>query len=238
MSRVDACLFDLDGVLTPTVEVHRRAWAQLFGPFLDAHQTVRGYNEADYYALIDGRTRDDGTRAVLDDRQIHLPEGRVDDPGSYDTVHGLANLKDAIFLDQLRRGPVRPYPGSLRAVQALHARGIPLGVVSASKNARFVLDSAQLTLCFAVIVDGHVAADMGLAGKPAPDTYLEAARRLSVHPARTMVVEDALGGVEAGRSGGFGLVVGVDRGAGRAALIDHGADLVVDDVAELLEVGA
>lgn len=227
-----AVLFDLDGVLTPTVDIHRRAWSQLFADVFTG-TGVAPYTDDDYARLVDGRPRYDGVRAVLASRGLSLPEGTPDDPPGARTVCGLGNRKDAAFRQQLGLG-LAPYPGSLRFLDAAQQAGLSVAVVSGSRNAREVLDAAGLTGRFAVIVDGLVASQMQLAGKPRPDTFLEAAAELCVRPDDAVVIEDALGGVEAGRAGGFGLVIGVDRGSGRAALLEHGADMVVADLAELL----
>jgi len=228
-----AYLFDLDGVLTPTADLHRSAWADLFGPFLQ----IRGaspYTDDDYYKLIDGRNRYEAVEAVLASRNLSLPYGNPSEPGGLTTVCGLGNLKDAMFHRALRTHPLEAYPGSLRLLETLRSDKVPIGVVSASRNAKLVLESAGLSDMFGVIIDGLVAGQFHLPGKPAPDTYLEAARRLEVRPSQTALVEDALSGVEAGRAGGFNPVIGVDRGAGRQALLAHGATLVVNDLDELL----
>jgi len=225
-----AFLFDLDGVLTPTLDVHKRAWKTLFAEVLPPF--VPPYTDDDYNRLVDGRPRYDGVRNVLESRGIHLPEGAPDDGVDDDTVCGLGNRKDALFNQELARG-MTAYPGSLGLLDYL-GTGCRMGVVSSSRNARAVLAAAGLGGRFAVVVDGIVAAECNLAGKPAPDTYLYAARQLGVPPGQAAVVEDALGGVEAGAAGGFGLVIGVDRGAGREALLQHGASVVVDDLAEVI----
>ena len=232
-SEIEACLFDLDGVLTSTADIHRQAWSELFGMAF-AGRDVRPYDDSDYYTLVDGRPRYDGVRAVLASRGIDLPEGCPSDPGSLETVCGMGNLKDSLFLERVARCGVDAYPGSLLFLSTAAAAGWKLGVVSASQNARTILQAAGILDQFETIVDGHVTSSLGLAGKPAPDTYLEGARRLGVSPSRTIVVEDALGGVEAGRAGGFAIVIGVDRGAGAEALRTHGATVVVDDLAELV----
>lgn len=226
-------LFDLDGVLTPTVEVHMRAWERLFAPLLAA-RGVAPYSTADYFALIDGRPRFDGVRSVLADRGIRMPEGAPDDPPDADTVHGLGNRKNAEFTAALAEQGIRPYPGSLALLDAMRGTGILVAVVTSSRNGDAVLEAAGIADRIDVLVDGNVAADDHLRGKPAPDTYLDAARRLGLDAAECVVLEDALSGVEAGRAGGFRLVVGVDRGAGADALLAHGADVAVADLAELL----
>lgn len=228
-----AVLFDLDGVLTPTVDVHMRAWERLFAPFLDEHGAAP-YSRDDYFRLIDGKPRYDGVRSLLADRGIELPEGAPDDPPSADTVHGLGNRKNAEFTAELAEHGIAPYPGSLALLDALRGTRIRIAVVTSSQNGESVLEAAGIADRVEALVDGNVAASEHLAGKPAPDTYLDAARRLGVVPAECIVMEDALSGVEAGRAGAFGLVVGVDRGVGADALLAHGADLAVSDLAELI----
>ena len=231
---VHACLFDLDGVLTPTADIHRKAWSELFEQAFTLAPDVPPYSDNDYYTLVDGRPRYDGVRAVLASRGISIPEGDPSDPGSLETICAMGNLKDSLFLERVSRCGVEAYPGSLLFLSTATAAGWKLGVVSASQNARTILEAAGIIDCFETIVDGHLTADMGLSGKPAPDTYLEGAHRLGVNPLCTVVVEDALGGVEAGRAGGFACVIGVNRGAGAEALIAHGATIVVDDLAQLV----
>ncbi|ACQ80370.1 beta-phosphoglucomutase family hydrolase [Beutenbergia cavernae DSM 12333] len=237
LADIDAVLFDLDGVITPTAEVHMRAWARLFEPYLAAHGAAP-YTEADYFASIDGRPRYDGVRTLLASRGIELPDGEPTDPPGADTVCGLGNRKNQVFREVLEDEGVTAYPGSVRLLDALAEAGLGVAVVSSSKNAPAVLDAAGLADRFAVVVDGAVAVARGLPGKPAPDTFLFAAQQLGVDPARAAVVEDAISGVEAGRAGGFGCVVGVDRGAGPDALRDAGADVVVTDLGELVGEGA
>ena len=231
---IDAILCDLDGVLTPTVEAHRRAWARLFREvFSGPWAGVPPYSDDDYTQLVDGRPRYDGVRAVLASRGLTLPEGSPDDGTGASTVCGLGNRKDAFFQQELAHG-LAAYPGSRRFLDAATAAGKALAVVSSSRNAQAVLQAAGIAGYFQAVVDGQVAAALHLPGKPAPATYWQAARELGVPPARAAVIEDALGGVAAGRAGGFGLVVGVDRGAGREALLAQGANVVVDDLAELV----
>ena len=233
-----AVLFDLDGVLTPTAEVHMRAWAELFAPVLAAHHVSRPYTDEDYFRFVDGRPRYDGVRAVLESRGIELPEGDPDDAPDVETVSGLGNRKNAVFAAALERDGMAAYPGSLALVDRLGALGIPVAVVSSSKNALPVLAAAHLTERFPVVVDGVVAAAERLPGKPAPDIFLAAAKRLGVAPERAVVVEDAVSGVAAGAAGGFGFVGGVDRGVGADALTAAGADVVVHDLADLLAADA
>lgn len=230
---LDAVLFDLDGVLTPTAVVHMHAWARLFAPLLDA-RGVEPYTDADYFAHIDGKPRYDGVASLLASRGIELPWGDPADSPDTETVCGLGNRKNAVFTQVLETEGVTPYPGSVRLVDALIAAGRKVAVVSSSRNAVPVLAAAGLTDRFPVVVDGLVAAARGLRGKPDPATYLDAAAQLGVPRERAVVVEDAESGVASGRAGDFGLVVGVDRGAGADVLMEQGADLVVEDLAELL----
>ncbi|GAB4010596.1 HAD family hydrolase [Nocardioides ultimimeridianus] len=233
-SRYDAALFDLDGVITPTAEVHMRAWARMFGDFLAGHPGQAPYTDADYFTYVDGKPRYDGVRSFLASRGITLPEGAPTDPVTAETVCGLGNRKDALFGEVLERDGVAPYPGSLALLDQLRAQGTPMAIVSSSRNAPAVLTAAGVFDYFDAVVSGAVAAELGLAGKPAPDTFLHAAEALSATPDRAVVFEDAVSGVAAGRAGHFGLVVGVDRGAGADALREHGAELVVQDLQELV----
>jgi len=229
-TRFDGVLFDLDGVITPTAEIHERAWGELFADY--------DYTEADYLAYIDGKPRYDGVRSFLSSRDVVLAEGSPDDPPGTDTVCAMGNRKNEIFNEILERDGIAPYPGSQTTLDLLEAAGIPAAIVSSSKNARTVLHASGLEDRFDVVVDGVVAVDEGVIGKPEPDMYLLGAERLGTDPARTVVVEDAVSGVAAGAAGGFALVIGVDRGAGADTLRSHGADLVVDDLAELLPEGS
>ena len=230
---VDAVLFDLDGVITPTAEVHMHAWAEMFTPFL-ADRDVAPYAEEDYFAHVDGRPRYDGVAALLASRGIELPRGEPTDPPETLSVCGLGNRKNLLFGEVLARDGVEAYPGSVRLLDALDERGTRLAIVSSSANAPDVLRAAGLLERFETVVDGVVAKERQLAGKPRPDTYEYAADVLGVPHRRAVVVEDALSGVQAGAAGGFAFVVGVDRGAGEETLLAHGADVVVDDLEELL----
>jgi beta-phosphoglucomutase family hydrolase len=231
-----AVLFDLDGVLTPTAEVHMRAWAEMFGSFL-AHWGGPGdtspYTDADYFAHVDGKPRYDGVRDLLTARGIELPDGEPTDPPAADTVCGLGNRKNDAFNVVLARDGVRAYPGSVALLDALRDLRMPVAVVSSSANAPAVLAAAGLADRFSTVVDGRVATELGLPGKPAPDTFVHAATECGTVPARAVVVEDAVSGVRAGAAGGFGLVIGVDRGAGADTLTAAGATLVVADLGEL-----
>lgn len=240
-SHVRACLFDLDGVLTPTAKVHAAAWKEMFDEYLRARVRPNGAAFVpfdavdDYDRYVDGKPRADGTRSFLVARGITLPEGHANDPPDAETVRGLGNRKNEIVLRLLRERRIAPYEGSVRYVRAVRDSGILTAVVSSSRNCRLVLASAGITDLFEAIVDGVVARDMKLGGKPAPDTYLAAARRLEVSAAESAIFEDALSGVEAGRNGRFGFVVGVDRVGQRTELLRHGANVVVKDLAELIE---
>ena len=239
---VTACLFDLDGVLTDTASVHRGAWKQMFDGFLRRRADETGepfveFTDRDYERDVDGRPRLDGTRAFLRSRGIEVPDGTPGDPPGTPTVHGLGNQKNELVLRLLDENGVTVFDGSVRFVRAVRDKGLRTAVVSSSANTAQVLEVTGLTDLFEVRIDGVVAAERGLAGKPAPDTFLAGAEALGVPPAAAAVFEDALAGVAAGRVGGFGLVVGVDRVGQRAALLEHGADVVVDDLAELLDDG-
>ena len=229
-----AVLFDLDGVLTPTAEVHMHAWAAMFNAFLREHPGQAPYTDDDYYAHVDGKPRYDGVRDFLASRGITLPEGSPEDPPSADTVCGLGNRKNDAFNEVLEREGVAVYPGSLALLDHLAGLETPLAVVSSSVNAPAVLEAAGLSKRFTTVVDGAVARAEGLAGKPAPDTFLRAAERCGAPAGDCAVVEDAVSGVRAGATGGFGLVIGVDRGAGADVLRDAGADVVVADLGELV----
>lgn len=229
----EALLFDLDGVLTPTALVHEVAWQQLFDGYL-AGTAHAPYTPADYYDHIDGKPRFDGVRDFLASRGIILPEGSPTDGPDAATVSGLGNKKNAVFNAIVANDGVAPYPGSVRFVEAAAARGLKLAVVSSSRNAPAVLAAAGLTGYFPVVVDGQVAAAVGLPGKPDHATFTYAADLLGVPTTACIVVEDAVSGVRAGHAGDFAAVIGVDRGAGRQTLLDAGATVVVDDLADLL----
>ncbi|QYJ03404.1 beta-phosphoglucomutase family hydrolase [Nocardioides panacisoli] len=232
--RYDAALFDLDGVVTPTAEVHMRAWATMFEEFLRSRGVSEAYTDADYYAHVDGMPRYDGVRSFLASRGITLPEGDPSDDPATESVAGLGNRKNEAFNEVLRTDGVTAYAGSVMLIEHLAERGIPMAIVSSSRNAPAVLEAAGLTAHFETVMHGGVAAERGLSGKPAPDTFLAAAADLGVGPSGCVVLEDAVSGVAAGAAGEVGLVVGVDRGAGAEALTDAGADVVVSDLMELL----
>lgn len=237
---IAACLFDLDGVITRTAEVHAAAWKQTFDAFLarrcaEGATATRPFDvDGDYIAYVDGRPRADGVRTFLASRGITLPEGSPRDPAAADTVHGLGRGKNELVQERIARDGVAAYEGSVRFLAATSEAGLACALVTSSENASAVLNAAALEHAFEVTVDGAVADELGLPGKPAPDVFLEAARRLDVAPVRAAVFEDALAGVAAGRAGGFGLVVGVDRLGQRDKLRAAGADVVVEDLAELL----
>jgi beta-phosphoglucomutase family hydrolase len=234
---VTACLFDLDGVLTKTAVVHARAWKESFDAFLRAREG-EGFQpfdvHADYAAYVDGKPRLDGVRDFLASRGITLPEGSSDDPPGAQTVAGLGDAKNELVLKLIQEQGVEAYEGSVRYLRAARDAGLRRAVVSSSNNCRDVLVAAGIEDLLEVRVDGITAQELGLRGKPAPDTFLAGAKALGVEPAQAAVFEDALAGVAAGRAGSFGFVVGVDREDQREALLELGATIVVDDLGELL----
>ncbi|MBB6406048.1 HAD family phosphatase [Arthrobacter sp. AZCC_0090] len=229
-----ALLFDLDGVLTPTAVVHEQAWQELFDGYLAETGHPDGYQESDYFDHIDGKPRFDGVRDFLTSRGISLPEGPTDDDPANTSVQGLGNRKNRIFNEIVDSRGVEPYAGSVRFIHAALELGLKLAVVSSSRNAPAVLKAAGLDGYFPVVVDGQVAAAVGLPGKPDPATFRYAAELLDVPAAGCVVVEDAVSGVQAGSAGNFRAVIGVDRGAGHQTLLDAGATFVVDDLDDLL----
>ncbi len=238
---VTACLFDLDGVLTETAKVHDKAWKQTFDEFLRARAEREGEefvefdSEADYNEYVDGKPRYDGVRSFLASRGIELPEGDPGDPPDAETVRGVGNRKNQLVLELMAKDGVEAYPGSVRFVEAARDAGLRRAVVSSSANCQAVLEAAGIAALFEQRIDGKVAAREHLEGKPAPDTYLAGARAVGVEPQQAAVFEDATSGVAAGRAGGFGCVVGVDRVGHAEALREHGATIVVTDLAELLD---
>jgi beta-phosphoglucomutase family hydrolase len=238
---IRACLFDLDGVLTDTASVHRKAWKAMFDDFLRQWSQDHGSNfvpfdaEADYLTYVDGKTRGDGVRSFLASRDIKLPDGSPDDAPTAETVNGLGNKKNALFLRTVDKDGVQVFDGSRRYLEAVTRAGLAVAVVSSSANTRQVLEVTGLAKFVQKRVDGVMLKEKHIAGKPAPDSYLEGARLLDVAPAEAAVYEDALSGVAAGRAGHFGLVVGVDRVGQSEALRRNGADVVVKDLAELLD---
>jgi beta-phosphoglucomutase family hydrolase len=225
----DAVLFDLDGVITPTAEVHERAWAELFDHW--------HFTSDDYLTYVDGKPRYEGVRSFLSSRGVEKPWGDPTDPPGDETICAMGNRKNDIFNAVLDRDGVAPYPGTLAVLELLDRHHVPQAIVSSSKNARTVLAAAGMAARFAVVVDGVTAATEGLAGKPAPDMFLRAGELLHVTPDRAVVVEDASSGVAAGAAGGFAVVLGVDRGGNAAALEAAGADLVVADLGDTLALG-
>lgn len=238
---ITACLFDLDGVLTQTAKVHDAAWKQMFDGYLRTRAQQRGEQfvefdaERDYDEYVDGKPRYDGVRSFLASRGIELPQGTPDDPPDAETIDGLGNRKNEIVLKLIHDDGVQPYEGSVNYVRAVQVAELHRVVVSSSTNCRDVLAAAGIEDLFEAIIDGHVAEQEHLKGKPAPDTFLAGARAVGVKPAQAAVFEDALAGVAAGRAGHFGIVIGVDRAGQPEALRAHGADVVVQDLAELLE---
>ena len=238
---VTSCLFDLDGVLTQTAKVHAEAWKQMFDDYLRQRAQQRGERfvpfdqERDYNEYVDGKPRYDGVQSFLRSRGIELPQGTPADSPASETIDGLGNRKNELVLKLISGRGVDPYEGSVLYANAARDAGLRRAVVSSSTNCRDVLAAAKIDDLFEVIIDGNVAERDHLQGKPAPDTYLAGARALGVQAGQAAVFEDALAGVEAGRAGSFGLVVGVDRVGQADALHAHGADVVVSDLAELLQ---
>jgi beta-phosphoglucomutase family hydrolase len=238
---ISGCLFDLDGVITKTALVHDAAWKEMFDDYLRDRSRRTGepfvaFDPArDYEEYVDGKPRADGVRSFLASRGIELPEGSDDDPPGAETVHGLGNRKNVILLRRIREDGVQVYESSVRYVQAARDAGLRRAVVSSSANTQEVLAAAGIEDLFEARIDGIVAKREHLRGKPAPDTFLAGARALGLEPGAAAVFEDALAGVEAGRAGSFRFVVGVDRAGQADALRKHGADVVVADLAELLD---
>lgn len=238
---IRGCLFDLDGVLTKTAQVHDAAWQEMFDGYLRERSRRTGEpfvpfdRVADYENFVDGKPRADGTRSFLQSRGIELPEGSPDDPPDAETVEGLSNRKNEILLRRIHEDGVEAYPGSVRYVRAVRDAGLRRAVVTSSANCRDVLAGAGIEDLFEAHIDGLTVEREHLRGKPAPDSYLAGARALGLVPSAAAVFEDALAGVAAGRVGRFGFVVGVDRLGQPDALTEHGADVVVTDLAELLD---
>jgi beta-phosphoglucomutase family hydrolase len=238
---ITTCLFDLDGVLTQTAKIHAQAWKEMFDDFLRDWAARHGeeFHEfdrpTDYDEYVDGKPRLEGVKSFLESRGIDLPMGSPSDPPEDETVHALGTRKNNLVLELIREQGVDPYEGSVRFAEAARDQGLRRAVVSSSTNCRDVLQAAGIDHLFEAIVDGVVAEREKLVGKPAPDTFLAGGRMLGAEPAQAAVFEDALAGVEAGRAGSFGWVVGVDRTGQADALRRRGADVVVDDLAELLD---
>jgi beta-phosphoglucomutase family hydrolase len=239
--RITTCLFDLDGVLTQTAKIHAQAWKQMFDEFLSDWAERHGQpfepfdRPTDYDEYVDGKPRLDGVRSFLESRGIGMPMGSPDDPPEAETIHALGTRKNNLVLKLIHEQGVEPYEGSVRFVEAARDQGLRRAVVSSSTNCEDVLKAAGIDHLFEARVDGVVAEQKDLRGKPAPDTFLEGARMLGAGPDESAVFEDAQAGVEAGRAGDFGWVVGVDRTGQAEALKARGADVVVQDLAELLE---
>jgi beta-phosphoglucomutase family hydrolase len=234
--RFDAVLFDLDGVLTSTAAIHAESWKQMFDDYLRSveGERFRPFDiDSDYKKFVDGKPRYEGVKSFLASRGMHLPMGEPSEPPSSGTICGLGNRKDVLVKQAIDAGRVQSFEGSVRWVQQLQEAGFRLAVVSSSRNCGPVLRAARIDGLFEVRVDGETLIELNLPGKPAPDSFLKAAELLGVSAARSVVVEDALSGVQAGRAGNFGLVIGVDREGHGAELLRHGADVVVSDLGEL-----
>src|SRR3954468_18927542 len=234
---ITACLFDLDGVLTGTAVLHSQAWKRTFDEFLRARDGAdfREFTDQDYATYVDGRPRADGVREFLRSRGIELPEGTPDDAPDAPTVNGVGNRKNELVLKIIEERGVNPYPGSIRYLEAVKAAGLRIAVVTSSANGAKVLDAGDLSKYVEPRVDALTIREQHLKGKPAPDSFLAGAAALGVEPAHAAVFEDAQSGVQAGKAGGFGYVVGVNRANQADQLRAHGADIVVDDLADLLE---
>jgi beta-phosphoglucomutase family hydrolase len=240
-SRYAAVLFDLDGIITKTAKVHSAAWKALFDEYLRGraereNERFRPFGDRDYHQYVDGKPRYEGVKSFLKSRGIEIPFGSPEDGPDRETVCGLGNRKNLIFLGQLEKHGVEQYESTIRLIRRLRSGGFKTAVVSSSKNCVDVLEAANLTDLFDAKSDGLDVAELNLEGKPAPDIYLEAAKRIGVAPARAIVVEDAVSGVQAGKRGKFGWVIGVDRTGKAEELRKNGADIVVKDLAEI-EVG-
>jgi beta-phosphoglucomutase family hydrolase len=236
-SEIRACLFDMDGVLTDTASVHAEAWKQTFDAFLREHSgdDARPFDvERDYERYVDGKPREDGVRDFLAAREIELPEGSAHDPPGAETVYGVGKRKNDLVQRLIDERGVDVYEGSVRFVEAVRAAGLRTAVVSSSANTQRILDSAGIGDLFDERVDGVRIAAERLKGKPAPDSFLRGAELVGVEPGEAAVFEDALAGVEAGRAGDFAITIGVDRHGEPEALLEHGADVVVSDLSELL----
>ena len=237
----DAVLFDLDGVITDTANLHATCWKQMFDGYLQKRAQKKGEafqpfdTASDYRLYVDGKPRFDGVRDFLRSRGIELPEGNREDPADIETVCGLGNRKDELVNDAIAKFGVKPYDGSVRFIHQVHRKGFKIAVVTSSQNCATVLEAAKLNGFFDVQVDGNTILAKRLHGKPAPDTFLLAAKLLGVEPRRTVVLEDAISGVQAGSAGNFGLVIGIARKGNADELKHHGAHLVVCDLEELTD---
>jgi beta-phosphoglucomutase family hydrolase len=239
--QISACLFDLDGVLTQTAKVHAEAWKRSFDSYLRerSQRTGEPFREfdlhSDYDNYVDGKPRLDGVRSFLQSRKIEIPEGDPSDPPTAETIHGLGTGKNDLVLRLIHERGVEAYEGSVKFVERARDNGLKCAVVSSSNNTQEVLEAADIDGLFDARIDGLVAEREHLKGKPAPDTFLAGARAVGVKPGNAAVFEDAQAGVEAGRAGNFGWVIGVNRTGQARELREHGADIVVDDLEELLE---
>lgn len=237
---IRACLFDMDGVLTQTATVHAAAWKEMFDAFLQQHAEESGDEfiafdiSTDYVKYVDGKLRQDGVRSFLESRGIELPEGNPDDDENQQTIHGLGTRKNNRVVELIRTRGVETYPDAIAFLHVVRAHGLKTAVVSASKNTPDVLRVTNLTDEFEFVMHGGIAGERGFPGKPAPDTFLAAAEALGVDPSACVVLEDAIVGVQAGRAGNFGLVVGVDRVDHGDELLANGADIVVRNLEELV----
>ena len=235
IDRFDAAIFDLDGVITQTASVHAKAWKEMFDTYLrsldEAYEPLE--IKTDYRQYIDGKPRYDGVESFLNSRDITLPYGDPDDPPERETICGLGNRKNELFLEIVRRDGVKVFEDTVSFLHKVREAGLKTGVISSSKNCREILQTAELLYLFDTRIDGKVAARRDIEGKPAPDVFLEAAEELGVTPARTMVFEDAVAGVKAGERGDFGLVIGVAREGGDQRLLKSGADMTIQSLDEL-----
>lgn len=239
LDRYDAAILDMDGVITNSARTHAAAWKKMFDEYLqglnkkDSHEPEPFDPEDDYFRYVDGKPRYEGTKSFLESRQITLPRGSPDDPPDRETVSGLGNRKNRYFLKHLEKNGVDYYQGAVDLVKGVKDKGIKVAVISSSRNAKTVLDAAGIRSLFPVIIDGVYMAEKGLKGKPDPDIFLEAAKRLDTSPDRAMVFEDAASGVKAAKAGGFALVVGIDRTGKNRDLKKSGADMIVRDLSEI-----
>jgi trehalose 6-phosphate phosphatase len=236
LDKYEAVILDLDGVITRSARVHAASWKRMFDDYLRERagggKKFVPFSDEDYYRYVDGKPRYEGTRSFLESRGISLPYGSPDDPPGKETICGLGNRKNRYFLEYLKKNGVESYQSTKDFIKDLKTRNKRVALISSSRNAKAVLEAAGASNLFHVVVDGVVAAELHLKGKPEPDIFLEAAKRLGVSPQHAIVIEDALSGVEAGKAGGFGLVIGINRSGQNTELKDHGADIVVSDLSE------
>lgn len=234
LNHYKAAILDMDGVITRTMRPHFHAWKRMFDDYLRGRdKNFKAFTEHDYYNYVDGKPRYQGARSFLESRGINLDPGRPDDPPGKETVCGLGNRKNDYFLDYLKENGADSYESTVKFIKEFKSAGKSVAAISSSRNARAVLGAAGVLDLFDEIVDGVDTREQNLKGKPEPDIFLEAARRLNVEPENAIAVEDALAGVQAGKAGGFGLVIGINRSGGHAELKEYGADLVVNDLSEI-----